>query len=174
MSGQTSHGVPSVIVQYYKYPRHRHWRHEMVRLGEDEHGVWLGAPVGTRIQKGDEPSKAWDTPFVQLIAPDRWWTAIFNHGHRVETYVDVTTVASWPSEDRVEMVDLDLDVIRLEDGTVYIDDEDEFEEHRISLAYPPRMADTARSTAARLVLDLERGAAPFDGSADRWLQLVAT
>ena len=45
--------------------------------------------------------------------------------------------------------DLDLDVIRTGDGTVFVDDEDEFAEHRVSLAYPERWVDQARVTAAR-------------------------
>ncbi|HLT96277.1 MAG TPA: DUF402 domain-containing protein [Acidimicrobiia bacterium] len=160
------------VVQYYKHPRTRHWRHEMIRLGEDAHGVWLGATRGTIVQRGDEEPISLTRAFVQLITPDRWWSAIFNHDHAIEVYVDVTTVAEWVSPDRVEMVDLDLDVIRRQDGTVYVADEDEFEEHRVTLGYPPRMADVARTTAARLVLDLEARRPPFDGSWSRWLAEV--
>ena len=29
-------------VQFFKSPDRLHWRHDMVRLGEDEHGVWVG------------------------------------------------------------------------------------------------------------------------------------
>lgn len=161
-----------VTVQYYKYPRTVHWRHDMVRLGEDSHGVWLGAPVGTVVQRGTEDPVTWDTPFVQVVNSDRWWTAIFNHGHRIDVYVDVTTAPTWPGPDRVEMIDLDLDVIRLADGTVYVDDEDEFDEHRVTLGYPPRMADTARTTAARLVLEVEAHRPPFDATPQRWLEMV--
>ncbi len=145
----------------------------MVWLGEDQHGVWLGAPKGSRVQRGDEPAKVMGWAFVQVIPPGRWWTALFNApDHRVEVYVDVITVPSWPQEDRVEMIDLDLDVVRLADGTVYLDDEDEFIEHRASLGYPPHMADTARSTAARLVMDLEARRPPFGSEWHRWLALV--
>ena len=41
---------PPVTVQYFKYSGERHWRHQMVMLGEDGHGVWLGAPIGAIIQ----------------------------------------------------------------------------------------------------------------------------
>ena len=33
-------------VQFYKYPDRLHWRHDMVRLGEDRHGVWVGLRSG--------------------------------------------------------------------------------------------------------------------------------
>lgn len=158
-----------VTVQYYKYPRTLHWRHQLVRLGEDDHGVWLGGPAGTVEQRGMEEPMPIGHPFVQLVPEGTWWSAFFFHAGRAEIYVDVVTSAIWPSPERVEMIDLDLDVIRLRDGTVFVDDEDEFEEHRVSLGYPPKMADTARSTAARLVLDLEAERPPFDRSWERWL-----
>lgn len=162
-----------VTVQYYKYPRTLHWRHELFRLGEDEHGVWLGGETGTVVQRGTEPALQLNRPIAQLITPGDWWSAIFNGGdHELDAYVDIVTVARWPAPDRVEMIDLDLDVVRLRDGTIYIDDEDEFEEHRARFGYPPKMVDSARAAAARLVLTLERDHAPFDGTAERWLDLV--
>src|SRR5690606_41957239 len=110
----------TTVVQYYAHPRTGHWRHEMIRLGEHAHGVWLGATRGTIVQRGDEEPVSLTRAFVQLIAPDRWWSAIFNHDHAIEGYVDVTTVAEWVSAGRVEMVDLDLDVIRRQGGTVCV------------------------------------------------------
>jgi uncharacterized protein len=108
------------------------------------------------------------------VPPRRWWTALFNEpgGRDVDVYVDVTTVARWPSGDCVEMIDLDLDVVRRADGTVYVDDEDEFEEHRRSLGYPPRLVDGARAAAARLVLEVEDRRPPFDDAALPWLAQV--
>lgn len=156
-------------VQYFKYPRTPHWRLHLTRLGEDGHGIWLGAPAGTAVQRADEPPVTMDHAFLLLIPPDRWWSAIFNGpDHRIPIYVDVTTVAEWLSPDRAEMVDLDLDVVRRRDGVVYVDDEDEFEEHRSSLRYPERMVDTARATAARLVLDVESRRPPFDDTSTAW------
>lgn len=172
MNAQGPQAFPPVRVQYYKYPRTLHWRHDLIRLGEDGHGVWLGGPVGTTLQRGDEPTQTMDHAFVQLITPDHWWTALFNVDRRVHTYVDVITVATWPDHDRVEMIDLDLDVVQLSDGTIYVDDEDEFENHRVSLRYPLRLVDSARAAAARVSIDLENRTPPFDGSAERWLRMI--
>jgi uncharacterized protein len=159
-----------VTVRYFKHPRTPHWRHPTIRLGEDVHGVWLGVPAGTRVQRGDEPPIELAHDWVQLVPRDRWWVAIFNGpDHRIPIYVDITTVPHWVGPDLVEMVDLDLDVVRRQDGTVYVDDEDEFEEHRISLGYDARTVDTARGTAARLVLAVEAEQPPFDGTAATWL-----
>ena len=43
-------------------------------------------------------------------------------------------------------VDLDLDVVRRTDGTVYVDDEDEFAEHRVSFGYPPEVVELAEES----------------------------
>lgn len=163
----------SVTVQYFKYPDTPHWRHELIWLGEDAHGIWLGGRPGMLAQRGSEPPVPIRDPMCQLITPDRWWTALFNGGHhKIHTYVDVTTVATWANPHRVELVDIDLDVVRRRDGSIYVDDEDEFELHRVSRQYPPRMVASARAAAARLAVDLEAGAPPFDGTADAWLALL--
>ncbi|MDH3189939.1 MAG: DUF402 domain-containing protein, partial [Acidimicrobiia bacterium] len=78
----------SVTLQFFKYPATPHWRHDMTYLGEDQHGVWLGAPLGTVIQRGTEDPMSWHNPFVQLIQPARPWIPIFNvEPDRTEIYV---------------------------------------------------------------------------------------
>jgi hypothetical protein len=38
--------VSDVHVTFRKWPARPHWEFDAVRLGNDEHGVWLGAPAG--------------------------------------------------------------------------------------------------------------------------------
>jgi uncharacterized protein len=156
-------------LQFYKYPRTLHWRHDLVYLGEDHHGTWLGAPPGTVIQRGEEPPMTWNRPFVQLIQPTRPWIPIWNlEPDKTEIYVDITTVPERPSLDRFEVVDIDLDVVKLVDGSISVLDEDEFEEHRVTLAYPDWMVDQARATAAEVAVAIEVEKTPFDGAHLRW------
>lgn len=160
-----------VTVQYFKYPRIPHWRHpDLQLLGTDEHGTWLGAPTGTAVQRADEAAVILDRPFVQLIAPDRWWTLIVNQGGKYPIYVDITTPPTWSGDDRVELVDLDLDVIRRADGSVEVLDEEEFVEHAASLAYPDRMVAAARATTAEVVLAITQGREPFGDAGRDWLE----
>ncbi|MFO7548732.1 MAG: DUF402 domain-containing protein [Acidimicrobiia bacterium] len=162
--------MEAFTVQFLKYPDRLHWRHDMVHLGEDEHGTWLGAPAGTIVQKGDEPPIAWQHPFVQLIPRTGWFAMIRNLAPtRYELYVDVTA-GSRLSAGRAEMIDLDLDVVRRVDGSVELLDEDEFVEHRIALGYPAWMAIRARATAARLVSALEEHREPFGIAAEPWMR----
>jgi protein associated with RNAse G/E len=163
-----------VVVQYFKYSGDLHWRHDMVLLGEDEHGIWLGGPAGTTIQRGHEPARQWPSPFVQLVAPDRWWTLFFNgdYSDDYRVYVDVITPAAWTNIGRVEMVDLDLDVVLHHNRTVELLDEDEFLAHAELFGYPDGLVDRARVTAAELMVAVQAGQEPFGTAGERWLQRV--
>ncbi len=159
-----------VTVQYFKYPDILHWRHDTHRLGEDDFGVWLGIPAAATVQRGYEPARAIGRDAVQLITPDRWWSLIYNgSGHEYEIYVDIATPPVWESSDRVTMIDLDLDVVRRGDGTVAILDEDEFAEHQVTLAYPPKLIDQTRAATAGIVMAIEANEEPFASVAASWL-----
>lgn len=162
-----------VTVQFFKYPNRLHWRHEMHRLGQDEHGMWLGAASGTVVQRGTEPPMTLDRPFVQLIPPASYWSLIYNGAdNKYPIYVDISTPAKWVTDDRVEMIDIDLDVVRRTDGSVEVLDEDEFLDHQVRFDYPGWLVDRARSTAAELVLKLERREEPFAEIPQQWLEQV--
>lgn len=163
-----------VTLQFYKYPDTPHWRHDMIYLGNDHHGIWLGAPLGTVIQRGQEDPMTWNRPFVQLIQPGRPWIPIFNlEPDRTAIYVDITTVPTRPENDRFEAIDIDLDVVQLVDGSIQVLDEDEFAEHQTSLAYPQWMIDQARTSTAEVAVAIEVGKAPFDGSHLPWFKRLA-
>ena len=162
-------------VRFSKWDGRDHWAFDMQRLGEDEHGVWLWAPAGTELRRGSESPTYAQHAFVKVIAVGQWWTGIWNDGLQTEdrsirTYVDVITPAVWDG-DTVRMVDLDLDVVHRSDGSVEVDDEDEFEEHKTVFGYPEHIIDRARAEAAQLVLAVERGKEPFGAVGDRWLEV---
>jgi len=92
-------------------------------------------------------------------------------GSGISHYVDIATQPVW-CEGIVEMIDLDLDVLVLDDGTVPIDDEDEFEEHQVSFGYPRGMIERARSETSRVADLIDRGEEPFFDVAVSWLEQV--
>lgn len=174
-----------VAVQYLKHPGTLHWRHDpMIVLGEDEHGIWLGGDERTFLRKGNvehptdrtEAGFHADHPLVQLVVPDAWWTFIFNGpdrpAGRITHYVDIVTPPTF-HDGEVRWTDLDLDVVRRADGTTYVDDEDEFLTHLVTLDYPPMWVDRARSEAARIFLAIERGDEPFGDACLRWWDRLA-
>lgn len=92
----------------------------------------------------------------------------------VDLYVDITTPAQWSADGRqVRAVDLDLDVIRDPDGTVRIDDEDEFAEHRIRLGYPTDHVAAANATCANIVTQIKTHQPPFNGEHLAWIKRLA-
>lgn len=167
----TSRAVRSVFT---KYDGSLHWHQTLDHLGEDEHGIWLGAPAGRTAQRGTEPPIVFAAPFVMLVPPDRWWTAAFNGPPaRAEIYCDIATPATWTSAGEVTMIDLDLDVVRVrEDQQVLLLDEDEFAEHQVRYGYAPEVISAAERSAAWLLAAVRSRAEPFGSHYQTWLDLV--
>ncbi len=157
-----------VHIDFRKWDGRLHWQFDMFRLGEDEHGLWLWSPPGSPMQRGDEPMKLSKSTNVKVIPEAKWWTAIWAWQRRHDVYVDIITPPKWDGA-RVEMVDLDLDVVRWSDGGVEVLDEDEFSEHRLLFDYPPRLVDTVRATTARLAVAVDARHEPFDEVAVSWM-----
>ena len=88
------------------------------------------------------------------------------------TYVDMTSLPEWDG-DVVRAVDLDLDVIEQLDRTVIVDDQDEFDEHRVELGYPPEIVALAMSTRDLIRTAVTGKIPPFDGpSSAPWFDVL--
>ncbi len=163
-----------VLVRFTKYDGSRHWEFTMTRLGADEHGTWLQAPVGCELVR---PGRRVRTcySFVCLLPHQLHFVASFHDrtpGMAPDVpsvYVDISTPPQWVSAHEVTMVDLDLDVILGWDGALVLDDEDEFAEHRVSLGYPGELVELAQQSAERVTDLVRHGLAPFGGTAERWM-----
>ncbi|MDI6910071.1 DUF402 domain-containing protein [Nocardioides sp.] len=155
-----------------------HWEFEADYLGRDEHGDWLGILAGTTMAR---PGATYVAPTDQVgLAPApgpdaaRGWLATFHAvGGPVRVYVDVTTPPVWDGP-VLRAVDLDLDVVRGNSGRVWVDDEDEFADHRVRLGYPDELARAALSSCDRVRAAIEAAAAPYDGTAEAWLTRLGT
>lgn len=158
-----------VISQKYDGTPHRRFRGQ--RLGEDDHGVWIGRPTGTVTTFGAGSARTATQPAVHLIPRDGWWRAAFGLTANIPVYCDVTTVSEWRNG-LVTMIDLDLDVLRLADGTVYLDDEEEFIEHQVMYGYPPGVIKAAEAVAQELLEAVRSGDGPFGGAHEHWLAQV--
>ena len=107
-------------------------------------GVLVGVPLGDAV-----PARpAWAASFYDSA------------DQPIAVYVDVTTPAVWDGP-HVTMVDLDLDVVLSRDGSLLLDDEDEFDEHRVTLGYPADVVALARRTADELMTAAAEEAEPF-------------
>jgi hypothetical protein len=162
-----------VRVRYRKYDGTAHRDYPARRLGDDEHGDWLGVDTGTASIYHGEPSVE-RIPFVVLIPRDQWWTAMFNPPPRTsEIYCDITTPARWGGDHTVDLVDLDLDVVRRRSsGLVELRDEDEFAVHRVNFGYPEDVVRRAWQAAGWLRGALRDGTQPFASRYRRFLARV--
>jgi hypothetical protein len=147
----------------------------MTRLGEDEHGIWLGAPAGTELRRGDTDLTKISPAFAALM-PSGLWTAVFNEvtpdsPFGYDLYIDVCTPPVWDG-DTVTAIDLDLDVVRTFAGEVRLEDEDEFVEHAAAMEYPQHIIAAARAAAAAMVTAVEAAEEPFNEVGRAWLALA--
>ncbi|WP_348858795.1 DUF402 domain-containing protein [Nocardioides sp. KR10-350] len=142
-------------------------------LGADDHGDWFGHPVGTTKQRSGTTYVSPYSAVILVHADGRAALSAFFRStpNQVHTYVDICTPPTWHG-DTVRITDLDLDVVRLEDGTVFLDDEDEFEEHRVAYGYPAEVVRMAREFADCVLAGVRVGTAPYDGSSERWFRVL--
>jgi uncharacterized protein len=168
-----------VRIEMTKWGDRPHWHIPGRWLGSDEHGDWIGIPADTRmVRPGADIRSPVDQ--VGLVpsagAPDteRGWLATFHApgGPRVTLYIDITTPPFWDGP-VLRAVDLDLDVVRGVDEQVWIEDEDEFADHRVELGYPDDVASAAEKSCSRVHDAVLRAEAPYDGSHEPWLDAVA-
>lgn len=155
-----------------KWGARPHWELDAVYLGSDEHGQWIGAPAGTlNARPGAQFVSEVDS--VSLVPPgDGELVTHIATFHRpgiwCRVYVDITTPARWDGA-LLRAVDLDLDVIRGDTGRVWIDDEDEFADHRVRFGYPDEIVAAALASCARVHASVTAEAPPYDGAAEAWL-----
>jgi hypothetical protein len=166
----------AVRLEMTKWGDTPHWQMDAVYLGHDDAGDWIGFPRGTRMSRPGmtittENDQVGLVPAAGTAVGQAWLATFHGPGGIVWTYVDMTTVPVW-DDHTIHAVDLDLDVIERLDRSVFVDDEDEFEEHRVSLGYPDEIVALATATS-----DLVRSAVgarlpPFDGRSAPWLELL--
>ena len=164
----------SIVFRWRKWDGSPHWEHECVYLGSDEWGDWLGQPAGwlsTRPGRRIEPQNA----CVTLIAPSGEYAYSHNaHPHHVPVYIDLAWDLRWDAGEPTG-IDMDLDVVRTTDGRgVWIDDRDEWDEHRVRYGYPLDIVDRLETLAVDLERRVVASEPPFDlATPHAWLARLA-
>lgn len=164
--------------RWRKWDGSPHWVHDCVYLGHDRWGDWFGQPVGWKSLRPGASFIA-EAPNVTLMPPsgDYAMTVNRDHPYAMRIYIDIAWDLTW--SDSRELVptgiDMDLDVVRV-DGPrgIWIDDRDEWEEHRVQYGYPLEIVDRLESLAVDLEQRVTARDAPFDDpTADEWLDRLA-
>ncbi|WP_084157212.1 DUF402 domain-containing protein [Haematomicrobium sanguinis] len=165
-----------VVLRNWKWDGRPHWAVPSFYLGSDEYGHWLYQPAGHLISRPGFAFLAHRENLV-LFPHDDQWVATFHtggHEHGLWIYVDLVTDNRWQRLARdgweINLVDMDLDVLRFDDGRMVLDDEDEFEDHQKLFHYPQAMIDSIAADAERIYRQVEAGDAPFDHRDQQWLK----
>jgi len=146
-----------------------HYRYDLTVVRDDGIRLVAWGPVGTRMDsyRGVYTARH---HMLHVHWDDRDWNleVMWYEDWRPRShYVNIATPSTW-ADGVLRFVDLDLDVIQRADGTVILDDEDEFEDHRVTLAYPPELVARARAAATQVQALAAARAWPFDGSLYAW------
>lgn len=161
---------PTFAMTWYKWPDRLHWEVSGALVGRKEDSLWVATAKGTPISRpsGAPPAVA-SGDSVLVCSPTRPWVARwyrapgeFGRSARFSCYVDITTHPVI-GDDRIDVVDLDLDVVVTWEGKVQVLDEDEFLEHAVSFGYPEDLQDQALKSCKEVQALLAEWAAPFDG-----------
>lgn len=162
-----------VSFKWRKWDGSRHWEHECVYLGSDRWGDWLGQRVGWRSFRPGRDMLLTSASVALMPAGRSDYVLTVNAApQRTRVYIDVAWDVRWDGAVPTA-IDMDLDVVRRVDGTVFIDDEDEWEEHRALFGYPDDVAETLEGTAAELKRLVVAHEPPFDDQVpDHWLAVL--
>lgn len=176
-----------IVFQWRKWDGSPHWRHECVYLGADDWGDWVGQPAGWGSER---PARSFTAPGpnVTLVPPSGDFALTVNrdHPHGMRIYIDLAWDLRAVAEQDPEAstagvpvlftgIDMDLDVVRVEgERGTWIDDEDEWDEHRVHYGYPAEVQQRLEALAAELEQRVRAQVPPFDdATADVWLDRLA-
>lgn len=135
-------------------------------IDRDEFGLWALVPGGSMGRWREDGAErlvplAEELTHLRLIRDGAWWTATWWPDGNV--FVDTATPVQFV-EDAWSWVDLELDIRRLPDGVVLLEDEDEFDAAIAAGHINAEEERAARAAAAEVVQYLKSHAAPFDAS----------
>nr|WP_208382329.1 DUF402 domain-containing protein [Microbacterium ulmi] len=161
------------MFRWRKWDGSPHWLHECVYLGADSWGDWFGQlPGWSSARPGRELDVAHAN--VTLLPPSGEWVYTANAApYHTPIYIDLAWDVRWEGAEPTG-IDMDLDVVDRLDTGVYIEDRDEWDEHRVHFGYPLEIVDRLEAVA----IDLERRVAasepPFDeATSRRWFARLA-
>lgn len=147
-----------------KYDGSPHWVHHTQYAGTDQHGHWFHQPAGSLSERPGLKFTT-ETDCVFLVPTHGNWVAKFFPPHHpgYQLYIDLATNVTYnPEENTVTGVDMDLDVIVNNEGTIWLADEDELIEHTLKYGYPIDLVASTRTHATKLLHSVAHNIAPFN------------
>lgn len=167
-------GTP-LVFRWRKWDGSTHWEHDCVYLGGDEHGDWVGQVAGARSARPGREVIA-PQPNVTLVPPSGEWAFTANEApHPTRVYIDLGWDVRVDDAGEAVGVDMDLDVVDDSRYGIWIDDRDEWDEHRVQYGYPLDIVARLEEVAVDLERRVTAREAPFDDATiARWLRVLAS
>lgn len=159
--------------RWRKWDGGAHWVHDCIYLGSDQWGDWFGQLPGWGSSRPGRSFIA-DYENITLVPPSGDYAYTHNAPpHRTRVYIDLGWDVRWRDGEPTG-IDMDLDVVDRKDGGIYIDDRDEWDEHRVAYGYPADVVETLDALASSLEAQVRAHEAPFDeATGRRWLDRLA-
>ncbi len=159
----------NAIISSTKFDGSLHYRYDTTLVRADGNEVWFYTPprVSMTTYRGELHTKS---HMLQVFYTDRSWNAVvrWHADWRFEEYyVNIAEPATWDGR-VLKWVDLDLDIIHRPGGELRLDDEDEFERHRVKWSYPQGVVDRAWSAVEEAWGMIQRAEYPFDEATTLW------
>jgi hypothetical protein len=155
-----------LVFRWRKWDGSPHWEHDCVYLGSDEWGDWFGQRAGWRSHRPGRDVVA-SSDNVTLLPPDGEWAFTSNAApHRTRVYIDLAWDGRWSDgpdgAPEPTGIDMDLDVVEQDDRGIWIDDRDEWDEHRVRYGYPLEVVERLEAVTIDLEARVTHRDAPFD------------
>jgi uncharacterized protein len=159
----------SIQVHSTKYDQSLHYHYQMFVVRVEPDLIMTYVPPGVAVQsyRGEMITQRHTLALFWANRPYNlhinWRADWMPQSH----YVNVATPATWEA-DVIRFVDLDLDVIWRTDGSLILDDEDEFLLHRERFRYSDQLVAEAWRSRDEVCRLIEQRVYPFDGSLYTW------
>ncbi len=159
--------------RWRKWDGGAHWVHECIYLGSDAWGHWFGQPIGWHSAR---PGREVVTGALSVMLMPRegdFALTVNAPPARTRIYIDLGWDVGWSTQTpgAASGIDMDLDVVKTTDERgIWIDDRDEWDEHRVQYGYPSEIVAHLEARALELESLVIAQTAPFDdATAQRWL-----
>ncbi|MER8027200.1 DUF402 domain-containing protein [Glutamicibacter protophormiae] len=169
-----------VVARAWKYNASPHWVVPGFYLGSDDYGHWVHQPAGSLVSRPGTAHLAACDALCLFPSEGQWIATLYDDPDEdFDVYIDLAGGIGWQQMKRgaweVNSIDLDLDVIRSHSRGTFLDDEDEFEQHRLEMGYPEVLQRSIRAESRRLLDAVRADAAPFTAEHRRhWLERART
>jgi len=154
----------TIIMKAFKYDEKLHYEQPLQLYKKFDNHVVLSGIKGRQLTHYTRDAVyKFDQETLEYFFIDRWYTAALvfdDEGKVVHVYCNIALPCKI-SEDTVEFIDLDVDVIVC-NGSIEVIDIDEFEEHKVLYGYSKDLQKRVFEAVDRVKDDILKGNYPFN------------